>query len=135
MTVCAGLRGHVVQMALRRSSRFVDDDVPVVSAVCTPTTLTDSAGQVAACTISSDKALSAPLTVNPDTTCRQCPLHDDMWCDGNDPDGRRWDQHKLYDHGRGERQLVMVMSQQRSQLPLALDLQCGRYTAERLHQQ
>lgn len=41
-----------------------DDDIPVVSAVCTPNTLTDSAGQVSTCTISSDKALLAPLTVN-----------------------------------------------------------------------
>ena len=41
-----------------------DDDIPVMSAVCTPTTLTDSAGQVSTCTISSDKALAAAITVN-----------------------------------------------------------------------
>jgi hypothetical protein len=39
-------------------------DIPAMSAVCTPATLTDSAGQVSTCTISSDKALAAPLTVN-----------------------------------------------------------------------
>ena len=41
-----------------------DDDIPVISAVCTPSTLTDSAGQVSTCTISSDKPLLTPLTVN-----------------------------------------------------------------------
>ena len=43
---------------------IVDDDVPVITATCTPTTLTDSAGQVANCTISSDKTIGAtPLSV------------------------------------------------------------------------
>ncbi len=46
----------------------VDDDVPVISVTCTPTTLTDSAGQVATCSFSSDKAIGSTalaVTITP----------------------------------------------------------------------
>ena len=37
----------------------VDDDVPVISAVCTPTALVDAAANVSNCTLSSDKTIGA----------------------------------------------------------------------------
>ena len=46
----------------------VDDDVPVISAVCTPTALVDAAGNVSNCTLSSDKTIGATalsVTITP----------------------------------------------------------------------
>lgn len=49
---------------------IVDDDVPVISAVCTPTSLVDAAANVATCTLSSDKTIGATalsVVLNPPT--------------------------------------------------------------------